>query len=158
VLQPGRIVLDTHFRTPVNARMLAGPGRARVIGAQAHPERMAALRAAGAIVQTLPSAAGQVDLPALLAELAAEGVNEVHVEAGARLNAALLAAGLVDELLVYLAPKLLGPGLGMVDWPTLQALDHADNWQFEAVEQIGEDLCLRLQKPGVRGFLSGATA
>ena len=158
VLQPGRIVVDTHFRTPPNARLLAAPGQARVIGAQAHPERMAALRHAGAMVQTLPSAAGQVDLPALLTQLAAEGINELHVEAGARLNAALLAAGLVDELLVYLAPKLLGPGRGMADWPTLQALEDAACWRFEAVDRVGQDLCLRLERPGARDFLSGASA
>ena len=158
VLQPGRIVVDTHFRTPPNARLLAAPGQARVIGAQAHPERMAALRHAGAMVQTLPSAAGQVDLPALLTQLAAEGINELHVEAGARLNAALLAAGLVDELLVYLAPKLLGPGRGMADWPALQALEDAACWRFEAVDRVGQDLCLRLERPGARDFLSGASA
>lgn len=156
-LQPSRIVLDTHFRTPPGARLLAGPGQARVIGGQGHPARMSALRNAGAIVQTMPSTHGTVDMAAVLAQLATEGINELHVEAGARLNAALLTAGLVDELLVYLAPKLLGPGRGMVDWPVLGGLDDANAWQFEAVEPVGQDLCLRLQRPGARDFLSAET-
>ena len=153
VLQPARIVLDSQYRTPPGARLLAGPGQARVIGAQPHDARMAALRQAGAVVQQLPSASGQVDLPALLGQLAQEGINELHVEAGARLNAALLTAGLVDELLIYLAPKLLGPGRGMVDWPALPSLSAAGHWQFEHTEAVGDDLCLRLRRPGATGFL-----
>ena len=155
-LQPVRMVLDSHYRTPVSARLLAGPGRARVIGAQPHAERMAALRQAGAMVQNLPSGSGQVALPALLAQLAEEGINELHIEAGARLNAALLASGLVDELLIYLAPKLLGPGRGMVDWPALPALppmSTAATWQFKVTELVGDDLCLRLQPPAATCFL-----
>ena len=153
VLQPGRIVLDTHYRTPPTARLLAGPGLARVIGAQPHADRMAALRQAGAVVQNLPSGSGRVDLPALLSQLAEEGINELHIEAGARLNAALLTAGLVDELLIYLAPKLLGPGRGMVDWPALPTLSAAGAWQFESTEAVGGDLCLRLQRPAAASFL-----
>ena len=153
LLQPARIVLDTHYRTPPGARLIAGPGQARVIGAQPHDARMAALRQAGALVQNLPSASGQVDLAALLGQLGREGINELHVEAGARLNAALLTAGLVDELLVYLAPQLLGPGRGMVDWPALASLPAAGTWQFEHTELVGDDLCLRLRRPGAAGFL-----
>ena len=153
LLQPGRIVLDTHYRTPPSARLLPGPGQARVIGAQPHAERMSALRLAGAAVQNLPSISGQVDLPALFSQLAQEGINEVHIEAGARLNAALLTAGLVDELLIYLAPRLLGPGRGMVDWPALPSLSAASTWQFEATEIVGVDLCLRLQRPDAASFL-----
>ena len=153
LLQPGRLVLDTHYRTPVSARLLAGPGQARVIGAQPHAERMAALRQAGALVQNLPSGSGRVDLPALLGQLAEEGLNELHIEAGARLNAALLTAGLVDELLIYLAPKLLGPGRGMVDWPALPALSAAAAWQIKSTELVGDDLCLRLLRPEATSFL-----
>ena len=153
VRQPLRIVLDTHFRTPTGARLLSAPGQARVIGAQPHEERMAALRQAGASVQTLPSASGQVDLPGLLRQLALDGINELHVEAGARLNAALLSAGLVDELLIYLAPQLLGPGRGMVDWPALASLPAAGEWRFQSTEPVGEDLCLRLRRPNAVDFL-----
>ena len=152
-LQPSRIVLDTHYRTPPNARLLAGPGQARVIGAQAHAERMAALRQSGAVVQNLPSGSGQVDLTALLLQLGQEGINELHVEAGARLNAALLTAGLVDELLIYLAPKLLGPGRGMADWPALPTLPASGAWQFASTDLVGDDLRLRLQGPDAASFL-----
>ena len=154
-LQPLRIVLDSRFRTPASARLLAPPGLCRVVGAVADPQRMAALRQAGAAVHLLPGRDGRVDLPALLAQLAGEGINEVHVEAGASLNAALLTAGLVDELLVYLAPRLLGPGRSLADLPLLSDLAEAAAWRFDAADRVGDDLRLRLTAPGADGFLTG---
>ncbi len=124
-----------------------------VVGAQAQPERMAALRAAGAALLLLPGAGGRVDLPALLQQLAQDGVGELHVEAGAVLNAALLGAGLVDELLVYTAPKLLGPGMGMAALPALAALDQALQFDFIDCQRVGDDLRLRLQRRGAADFL-----
>jgi diaminohydroxyphosphoribosylaminopyrimidine deaminase/5-amino-6-(5-phosphoribosylamino)uracil reductase len=90
-----------------------------------------------------PGIDGQVDLPALLAALAARGVNELHVEAGQRLNAALLRQGLVDELLVYLAPRLIGPGRGMAALPPLAALADAPAFRFIETTPLGNDLRLR---------------
>jgi diaminohydroxyphosphoribosylaminopyrimidine deaminase/5-amino-6-(5-phosphoribosylamino)uracil reductase len=78
-----------------------------------------------------------VDLAALLRELAARGINEVHVEAGPTLNGALARAGLIDELLVYVAPKLLGPGRPMMDLPAVESLDEALEWQWQEVTQVG---------------------
>ena len=152
-LQPCRIVLDSDFRTPPSARLLLPPGRARVIGVRPHAQRMADLQRAGAEPQALAADAGRVSLPALLAQLASEGINELHLEAGARLNAAWLQSGLVDELLVYLAPKLLGPGRGVADLPGLAELDSAETWRFESTDPLGDDLRLRLQRPGGRDFL-----
>ena len=98
------------------------------------------LEARGATVVHLPGAHGKVDLPAMLRDLAARGVNELHVEAGHRLNGALVRAGLVDELLLYLAPKLLGPGRGMADMGPLETLAQGLALQFQDVERLGPDL------------------
>jgi len=157
-LQPMRVVLDSHFATPPSARLLAVPGRVLVVGAVDLPDRMAALREAGADVMLLPGADGRTDLPALLDRLAADGVGELHVEAGALLNGALLAAGLVDELLVYLAPKLIGPGLGMAQLPTLASLGDAVQMQFSGFQQVGEDLRVLLRRQSAADFLAGLPA
>jgi diaminohydroxyphosphoribosylaminopyrimidine deaminase/5-amino-6-(5-phosphoribosylamino)uracil reductase len=151
--QPLRVVVDSDFATPASARLLARPGRAVVVGAREHQARMAALRDAGAEVLLLPGPDGRVDLPGLIDKLAMDGVNELHVEAGATLNAALLQAGLVDELLLYLAPKLLGPGRDMAALPALQHLSQARELRFEDVHRVGDDLCLRLRAIGADAFL-----
>lgn len=114
VRQPLRVVVDAKLRTPAQAKILTSPGGAVwIAAAQDDPERRAALEAAGARILLLPSSTdpGRVDLAALLAELGRASVNEVHVEAGARLNAALLQADLVDEILLYQAPCLFGDGI-----------------------------------------------
>ena len=119
---PLRVVVDSGFNTPPSARLLQVPGRTVVVGAATNTDRMAALQAAGADVWILPGQAGRVDLPGLIDKLSADGINELHVEAGATLNAAMLQADLVDELLVYLAPRLLGPGRDMAALPALADL------------------------------------
>ena len=155
--QPLRVVVDSTFSTPPSARILAAPGRTLVVGAFDQLPQMARLRQAGAELLVLPNASGpaqqQVDLSALIDRLAAQGVNELHVEAGATLNAALLQTGLVDELLVYLAPKLLGPGRDIAALPVLPALSHAVGLRFEAVYPVGDDLCLRARRIGADAFL-----
>ncbi len=88
----------------------------------------------------LPDAAGKVDLQALIAHLAERGINEVHVEAGARLNGSLIRAGCVDELLVYLAPSLLGDAAGMLEGLVLDALDDRVRLKFHAADRVGDDL------------------
>jgi len=152
-MQPLRVVLDSAFATPPAARLLQAPGRVLVVGAQQQPAHMAALRAAGAEVLLLPGADGRVDLAALLERLAVDGVSELHVEAGAVLNAALLCADLVDELLVYTAPKLLGPGRGMAALPELAALDQALAFDFNDCQRIGSDLRLLVRRRGADAFL-----
>ncbi len=144
-VQPLRVVLDSRLRMPDTAQVLASDGRCLVIHAADEPVRASALQRAGARLRRLAGAHGQVDLPALLQLLADENVNELHVEAGATLNAALLQAGLVDELLLYLAPKLLGPGLGLAKLPELDCLPQSNDWQFIQTRPLGEDMMLRLQ-------------
>ena len=118
------------------------------------PMPSAKLRCArGAQLARLPDAHGKVDLAAMLADLAGRGVNELHVEAGHKLNASLLRAGLVDELLVYLAPKLLGLGREMAAFGPLHSLAEALPFEFTQVERIGADLRILARPPGRADFL-----
>jgi diaminohydroxyphosphoribosylaminopyrimidine deaminase/5-amino-6-(5-phosphoribosylamino)uracil reductase len=103
-------------------------------------EKQAALEAAGATVLMLPGADGRVDLAAMVRELARREINEIHVEAGQTLNGALIQAGVVDELLLYLAPKLLGPGMDMANLPALAHLDQALELDITSVSQVGPDI------------------
>jgi diaminohydroxyphosphoribosylaminopyrimidine deaminase/5-amino-6-(5-phosphoribosylamino)uracil reductase len=101
-------------------------------------------------VIALPGEHGQVDLHALLRDLAQRETNEVHVEAGAQLNGALLRAGLVDELLLYQAPLLLGEGAPVAAFGTLTALSDGVRLQWRDVQRVGDDLRL-LARPSGRG-------
>jgi diaminohydroxyphosphoribosylaminopyrimidine deaminase/5-amino-6-(5-phosphoribosylamino)uracil reductase len=144
--QPLRVVLDTRLRTPPGARILAPPGQALILCSVEEPARAAALRSAGAEVLAVGASGGGVDLEAALAALADRQVNELLVECGAGLAGALLAAGLVDELLLYLAPTLLGRGsrpLADLEAPATMA----GRLQFSIVERqdVGGDLLLRLR-------------
>jgi diaminohydroxyphosphoribosylaminopyrimidine deaminase/5-amino-6-(5-phosphoribosylamino)uracil reductase len=144
--QPLRVVLDSRLRTPPGARILAPPGKVLILCSVEDPARAAALRAAGAEVMAVGASGGGVDLEAALAALAGRDVNELLVECGPGLAGALLAAGLVDELLLYVAPTLLGRGarpLADIDAPA----SLADRLQFSIVERqdVGGDLLLRLR-------------
>ena len=97
---------------------------------------------AGVETLALPDAEGRVDLAALMRELAGRGVNELHVEAGAKLNGALLRAGLIDELVVYVAPAVIGdPARGMFDCAApLSSLAERVNLEWTSVDRVGDDL------------------
>ena len=121
--------------------MLNGGGVLVATAASKECEKSAALRQRGAEIVCLPNADGKVDLPALMEELARRGVNELHVEGGFRLNGALLAAGLVDELLLYLAPCLIGDAArGMFDLPALQSLEGKRRLAVRDMRMLGTDL------------------
>ena len=140
--QPLRVVVDSTWRLPPSARLLRGPG-ALVVGALDPQLAPLALAASGATLLHAPAADGRVDLADMLRQLALRGVNELHVESGAVLNGALLRAGLVDELLFYMAPRLVGPGRPMAGWPALQTLDEALDFRIMDVQQLGDDLRIR---------------
>lgn len=138
--QPRLVVLDSQLATPLDAQLFIA-GRALSIYAAAQNEpKKAALEAQGATVLYLPGPEGKVDLTALLRDLGQREINELHVEAGEQLNGALLRAGLVDELLVYLAPKLVGQGRGMSGLGPLERLEQALQLEFQSVDRIGQDL------------------
>jgi len=92
-------------------------------------------------VVPLPNADGKVDLPKMLEDLARRGVNELHVEAGARLNASLTREGCVDEFLLYLNPSFLGDAAqGILDLPAASSLEERLKLHIVSLERVGEDL------------------
>ena len=137
--QPRRIVVDSNLQTRPDARVLAGGGT-WIVAAKSDPEKEARLRERGAEIILLPNAQGKVDLPALMAELGRRQINELHIEAGYKLNGSLIHDGCVDELLLYLAPSLLGDAQGMFNLPALDSLDGKRSLSFHEVKQIGADL------------------
>ena len=152
--QPHLLVLDSQLRTPPNARLFTVPNRhvwiytgQNVQDMAAHKRRADALRAAGAEVHALPAMQnGGLDVRSLLQELAQREVNELHVEAGCRLNGSLLAQSHVDEILAYIAPVLLGPGQTLAALPALTQLSQAQRWQMLEAKQLGNDVRLRLRR------------
>ena len=140
--QPLRVVVDSQLEIPLTSRILQGGG-ALVVGAVKNAEKVALLRSTGNIVEILPNPAGKVDLKALLELLARRGINEVHAEAGFKLNGSLLREGLVDELLLYLAPCLIGHAAsGLFNLPELTTLDDKRRLRIHDLRQIGEDIRL----------------
>ena len=143
--QPLRVVVDARLRTSPEARIVQPPGAVLVVAAVDDAAAQFALEARGAEVVRLPSPSGKVDLPALLGELARRGVNELHVEAGERLNGSFLREGLVDELLVYVAPTLLGEGRALAALGPFATIAEAPRFRIVEAEPIGGDLRLRLR-------------
>jgi diaminohydroxyphosphoribosylaminopyrimidine deaminase/5-amino-6-(5-phosphoribosylamino)uracil reductase len=138
--QPLRVVLDGHLSMRPDARMLTLPGKTLVVTAEDDPEYAALLRVAGAEVLALAGGPDRVDLPELMRQLAQREVNEVLVEAGATVCGALLHAGLVDELVVYLAPHLLGTDArGMFSVPGLASMSDRTELEIADVRAVGSD-------------------
>ncbi len=138
--QPLRVVVDSRLELPTAARVLQGGG-ALIAGAREDRKAISALGAVGAEVVVIPNGAGKVELAELLRELARREINEVHVEAGHKLNGSLVAAGLVDELVAYFAPSLLGDAArGMFDLPELHDLAGRRSLDIRDVRMIGADI------------------
>lgn len=143
VLQPERIVLDSRLRMPPTANLLTAPGQARIFCAAEDPGKRRALEAGGAVVEWLPADDGHLQLAAVFRRLAELEMNEVLVEAGPTLNGALLVAGLLDELIVYLAPHVLGSGArGMFDTPELRDMQGRYGFSLLESRHVGPDLRL----------------
>ncbi|MGI9152005.1 MAG: bifunctional diaminohydroxyphosphoribosylaminopyrimidine deaminase/5-amino-6-(5-phosphoribosylamino)uracil reductase RibD [Limnohabitans sp.] len=138
--QPTLVVMDSRLETPPSAQLFVPQRPVWIYCAIDQPERRAALEALGARVICLPNPNGKVDLAAMLQDLGAQHINEVHVEAGHKLNGSLLRENLVDELLTYLAPKLMGQGRGMTNLGPFTSLDDAKALSFHEVTKIGPDL------------------
>jgi len=154
--QPHVVVVDSQLQTPPGARIFMA-GRPVWIYAAAQDEaKAAALEARGATIAYLPNAQGKVDLAAMLQDLARREVNELHVESGHKLNGSLLREGLVDELLVYLAPKLIGDGLDMASGihagGPLADLAGTLPLEFRTIDRIGPDLRIVARVAGRDAF------
>ena len=138
--QPWRVVLDSHLRMPLSAKMLK-EGGVLIYTVTADADKIAQLEALGVTVCVQDAVSGQVDLVAMLKDLAQRGINEVLVEAGSVLNGALLQAGLIDELLFHIAPQLLGDmARGMAGLGELTGLEQRIELQWQDVRQVGSDL------------------
>ncbi len=138
--QPLRVVLDGQLRISPLAKVLQN-GKTLIYTASSDAAKRQAILACGAEVVTLADANGQVDLAAVLRDLGRRGINEVLVEAGRTLNGALLQADLVDELVLYLAPQLLGDAArGLADLGELTQLEQRTELQWQDVRQVGGDL------------------
>ena len=154
--RPLRVVLDSTLRTPPAARLFTVPGEVLIITALSASDprwepRCAALAARGARIETLPAPHARVPLPAVLERLGELEVNELQVEAGATLAGELLSQGLCDELLLYVAPKLLGPAARpLLALPEPASLEAALGFAIAEIARVGDDLRLRL-RPGAAG-------
>jgi diaminohydroxyphosphoribosylaminopyrimidine deaminase/5-amino-6-(5-phosphoribosylamino)uracil reductase len=145
VVPPLRVVLDAQFRTPANAALFTAPGRVVIVGASEQPARQQELAAVGADTWVLPGRDGRVDIGALLKKLAADGANEVLVEAGATVAGSFAKAGLVDEYIVYMAPVLLGSSARpLLDWPLASIRDQR-RLVIRDTRMVGGDLRLTLR-------------
>lgn len=140
--QPKKIVVDRHLAISSRAKLLQGSGETWIFTAnEGNTEKKAALHRMGANVIVLPDTEGAVDLKAMMAMLADSGVNEILVEAGSGLNGALVAAGLADELVIYLAPHLLGNAAqGICKLPELTQLDRKKTLAIQDLRMIGSDI------------------
>ncbi|RQS16425.1 bifunctional diaminohydroxyphosphoribosylaminopyrimidine deaminase/5-amino-6-(5-phosphoribosylamino)uracil reductase RibD [Burkholderia sp. Bp9002] len=142
--QPLRIVVDSMLRTPASARLLNGGEPVRIYYADAHMNdgHKEILESRRAELRHLPNVAGRVDLQALIGELGQEGINELHVEAGGNLNGALIRAGLVDELLMYIAPRLIGAGRDLAALASAGTLGESPVFRFIQADLVGQDVRL----------------
>lgn len=147
--QPRKVVVDSHLTIPLEARLLQGREETFIFTAHAeNPEKKAALSRMNARVIALPDAKGAVDLQQMMTVLAESGINEVLVEAGSGLNGALVEAGLVDELIIYVAPHLIGnDAQGMIALPELTDLERKKKLKIQDVRMIGQDIRI------IAGFL-----
>jgi diaminohydroxyphosphoribosylaminopyrimidine deaminase/5-amino-6-(5-phosphoribosylamino)uracil reductase len=150
--QPHLVLIDSSLRTPLNAALWSEERKVFVYGANDVDGRQHALTKHSAVVKLLQGAPCKVDLAAVMHELAMQEINELHVEAGYTLSGALLDAGLVDELLVYMAPKLLGSGKGMALLQEKLALSEALQLHFRDVQLVGEDVRLLARVAGSDAF------
>jgi diaminohydroxyphosphoribosylaminopyrimidine deaminase/5-amino-6-(5-phosphoribosylamino)uracil reductase len=151
--QPWRIVVDSKLETPLNAKVLSKPQASGVIlvcaslDSQESQDKAKSFEALGVEVIAMANANGKVDLPKLFSYLAKERhMNEIHVEAGFKLNGSLLRENCVDELLLYYAPFFLGEGIGMANISPLATLDQRQDWQIIDQGLFGSDFRLRLSK------------
>jgi len=156
-LQPLRVIIDSRLRIPPTARLLDMPGETLLLTGVDDHDKAALLARPGVSVDTLPlNAAGRLDLQAVLRYLGGTAINEVHVEAGAVLCGALLADRLIDELVIYLAPHLMGDAArGLFSLPGLQHMTQRVALSIEDVRTVGRDLRITARLADQTGGLQG---
>ena len=144
---PVKFVLDPEAKTPPTAKILRGAKTTLFVSASVEKERTEPLEKAGAEIFRLKTdAAGHFSLMEVLEEIGRRDVNELHLEAGANLSGEFLKAGLVDELLLYVAPILLGDGMPLAKLPMRESLEGITHWKFVSAKHIGRDVRFTLFK------------
>ena len=138
--QPHIVIVDSNLDTPLNAHIFIAGRACYIYTAVENDGKKKALEACGATVIHLPDTNGKVNLSAMLLDLAQREINELHVEAGQRLNGSLMREGLVDELLLYIAPKLMGQGQGMVNIGPFTEISDAIQLEIVSTARIGADI------------------
>jgi diaminohydroxyphosphoribosylaminopyrimidine deaminase/5-amino-6-(5-phosphoribosylamino)uracil reductase len=150
--QPHLVVVDSRLEMPLDAHLFIAGRALFIYAAVQNDAKKSALEARGATVIYLPGmepgTEGKVDLAAMLRDLAAREINELHVEAGHKLNGSLIREGLVDEFVVYLAPKLIGQGCDMASFGPLSELSKAIPLEFKSTDMLGPDLRIVARIPG----------
>jgi diaminohydroxyphosphoribosylaminopyrimidine deaminase/5-amino-6-(5-phosphoribosylamino)uracil reductase len=141
--QPTLVVVDSRLETPLDAQLFEPERPVWIYGALDSGGRQQALQAQKAQVTLCPDDQQKVDLQAMLRDLGQRGINEIHLESGHKLNGSFLRQGLVDEILLYLAPLLIGQGRGLSNLGPLEALGQAIPLHWEEVTPVGTDLRLR---------------
>jgi diaminohydroxyphosphoribosylaminopyrimidine deaminase/5-amino-6-(5-phosphoribosylamino)uracil reductase len=140
--QPLKVLVDSRFEVAPEARLFDGHP-VLVVCTRRDPQKAEQLASRNVeVIEVSADTSGKVDLAVLMRELARRGINELHVEAGSRLNGSLMAAGLVDELLAYVAPCLIGPGQAMIDMPEVTSLTQVRRLTLREVARIGDDVRL----------------
>ena len=140
IVQPARVIVDSRLRTPPTARTLGLPGAVFLFATREAPQSAEALQRAGALVEMVPGGR-HCDLARVMSRLGELQFNEVWVEAGARLNGALLEAGLIDELVIYLAPQVLGADArGMFAIEPLASFEGRIELEYQEIRKLGKDL------------------
>ena len=156
--QPMLVIVDSDLQTPPDAALFAAQRKVLIYCANPQPVQQVVLEARGATIICMPGAPGadgtkpKVDLAAMLRDLAARGINELHVEAGHKLNGSLLRSGLVDEFLVYLSPKLIGQGADIANFGPLTDLSQALPLTFQSTAMVGPDLRIMARVTGRDAF------
>jgi diaminohydroxyphosphoribosylaminopyrimidine deaminase/5-amino-6-(5-phosphoribosylamino)uracil reductase len=149
VLQPLRVVLDSELNMPLTAQMAGLPGRSLILTCSPDEQKREALQAVGFEVYMLAGNNGRLDLSAVMAFLAQQQINEVLVEAGSVLNGALLAENLIDELIFYMAPCILGDqGRGLFHLPGVTTMADKKVLKLLDARQVGGDLRLTFETQG----------
>ncbi len=144
--QPHLVIVDSNLETPLDAPLFIAGRTIYIYAAGPNDAKSASLQALGATVIHLPgknldgTPTGKVDLAAMMKDLGKREINELHIEAGHKLNGSLVREGLVDEFLVYLAPKLMGQGADMAHFGPLTNLAEALPLTFQSTTMIGPDL------------------
>jgi diaminohydroxyphosphoribosylaminopyrimidine deaminase / 5-amino-6-(5-phosphoribosylamino)uracil reductase len=148
--QPLRVIVDSRLDTPPGSRILDAPGEMLIYAAQPDETRRAPLEARGAQIVLAAGPNGKVDLAAMLLDLGTRGINELHVEAGHKLNGSFVREGLVDEFLIYMAPKLVGTGRELAAFGPLTRLEDGLALRFVSVTPLGDDLRIMARPATIR--------